>query len=108
MYFELFDIFILSLIFLTIYAWVSAQRSREYALKIASAECKRLELQLLDGNASLKAIKIQRNSRGNISLQRTYRFEFSATGEERYNGEVVLLGIVVQEIYLQPHKMVNH
>jgi hypothetical protein len=108
MYFELFDIFILSLVCLCIYAWISAQRSREYALSVASKECKRLDLQLLDGNASLKGLKVQRNERGSLCLKRTYNFEFSATGEERYQGKVVLLGVSVQEIYLQPHKIVNH
>jgi hypothetical protein len=108
MYFELFDIFLLSLVCLVIYAWISAQKVRESALVAATDECKRLDLQLLDGNVGLKRFRVKRGNSGSLVLNREYGFEFSATGEERYQGKVVMLGLSIEEIYLQPHRIVNH
>lgn len=106
MYFELFDIFLLSLVCLAIYAWLNAQKVREIALQGATKECQRLNLQLLDGNVSLKKLKPMRNAQGRLCLHREYHFEFSATGDERYIGRIILHSLHVEQFYFPPHRMV--
>jgi len=106
MYFELFDVFIVSLLCLAILYWINGQKVREIALAAARVECKKLNLQLLDGSVSLKKIRPKRNPTGQLTLRREYQFEFSATGDERYQGKVILLGVIVELIELQPHRIV--
>ena len=107
MYFELFDIFLLSLVCLAIYIWLQAQKVREVALNAARGECERHKLQLLDGNVSLKKFKPQRNQKGTLCLLREYHFEFSATGDERYIGRVIMLGLTIDRFYLPPHRLIE-
>lgn len=107
MYFELYDIFLLMLICLGFYYWVNSQKIREIALKAARAECKKMELQLLDGSVSLKSMKPVRSEQGYFVLQRQYQFEFSATGEERYQGKISLKANRVTSIHMQPHRIVH-
>ncbi|EPJ43240.1 MAG: hypothetical protein OFPI_43690 [Osedax symbiont Rs2] len=106
MYFELFDVFVFSLLCLAILYWINGQKIRELALAAARGECKKLNLQLLDGSVSLKKIRPKRNPTGQLTLRREYQFEFSATGDERYQGKVILLGVMVELIELQPHRIV--
>ncbi|MCJ8339036.1 MAG: DUF3301 domain-containing protein [Pseudomonadales bacterium] len=106
MYFELFDVFVVTLLCLAIFYWINGQKIRELALIAARAECKRLDLQLLDGSVSLKKIRPKRGASGQLTLRREYHFEFSATGDERYQGKVILIGVKVELIQLQPHRIV--
>jgi len=107
MYFEMFDLFLLTLVCIAIYYWISAQKIREIALSIARDECKKLDLQLLDGSVSLKKLRIKRAASGNLALLRHYSFEFSATGAERYQGHIQMLGLKIEDVHLQPHRIVN-
>jgi hypothetical protein len=106
MYFELFDLFLLTAVSISIYYWLAAQKVREFALIAARIECKRLNLQLLDGSVSLKKIAPKRLANGQLSLQREYHFDFSATGEERYRGMIIMIGNKILRIHLEPHRIV--
>jgi len=107
MYFEMFDLFLLTLVCVAIYYWISAQKIREVALGVAREECKKLDLQLLDGSVSLKKLNIKRAASGHLALWRTYSFEFSATGAERYQGQIQMLGLKIVNVHLEPHRIVN-
>ncbi|NQZ31035.1 MAG: DUF3301 domain-containing protein [Oceanospirillaceae bacterium] len=106
MYFEMLDLFMLTIICLIVYYWVSAQKIRELALKAAREECLKLDLQLLDGSVSLKKLKLKRADSGHLALLRVYNFEFSATGAERYSGNITMFGLKVEQVHLQPHRIV--
>ena len=54
---------------------------------------------------ALSKFRIKRDTRGNVRLWRCYQFEFTATGQERYNGSVVLFGSQVGDIQLEPHRV---
>lgn len=105
MYFEMLDLFMLTVVCLIIYYWISAQKIRERALKFAKEECQKLDLQLLDGSVALKKIKLKRADSGHLALLRKYSFEFSATGVERYTGEITMFGMKVEQVHLQPHRI---
>jgi len=84
--------------------WQAAQKVKEIALAATKQYCQQRELQMLDGYIALSSLKFQRNVSGKLEWRRTYRFEFSATGLERYNGEIMMLARKVISIQLEPHR----
>lgn len=82
--------------------WHDSMRARERALSVARAACRRDLLQLLDETVECVKTRPARNDGGRITLRRTYRFEFSDTGDNRRVGSVVILGTTVESVYLEP------
>lgn len=105
MYVDLESLFWLSLILLVIYYWWRSQKVKEIALKHTIKQCKELELQLLDSNINLRGLWLKRDTDGTIKIWRSYNFEFSSTGDERYIGKVVLLGHKITNFELAPHRL---
>ncbi len=85
--------------------WSSAQKIREIALKTAVAYCQKMDIQMLDGYVALNALWLKRDNNGKIRIWRSYLFEFTATGEDRYNGKVVMLGKLIESVQLEPHRI---
>jgi len=50
-------------------------------------------------------IGITRSSQSLFALKRSYRFEFSTVGDIRYSGIIILKGLQVSHIELEPHKV---
>ncbi|MCC5871601.1 MAG: DUF3301 domain-containing protein [Gammaproteobacteria bacterium] len=84
--------------------WWSALAAREVALGAVRRYCGELDLQVLDDGLVLHRIWIKRDGRGRQCLWRTYHFEFSATGGERYQGQIVTLADRVEAIHLPPYR----
>ncbi len=63
-----------------------------------------MNLQFLDQTVALQDWHIGRNTRGMVTLIRRYGFEFSSTGEERYQGWVELVGTRLRHIEVQAHR----
>ena len=61
------------------------------------------DLQLLDQTIVLKGVWPRRSDLGSLQLRRRYGFEFTSTGEARYQGLIELSGRRVQRIELEPH-----
>ena len=102
---ELQDLFWLTLIGFLCLAWWQGQKVKEIALRRARRECRDLDLQLLDDSVALRAIWLKRDDGGRIRVWRRYRFEFTSTGDERYTGEVVTLGVAVTGFHLAPYRL---
>ncbi len=103
--FDLGDIIIgYVVIVLAWYLW-QAQKSREHARELAARHCKQLELQLLDDTVVMNRIRLKKNTLGRIKISRTYRFEFSSMGNERYQGVLELLGNELVNISLDAHRV---
>ena len=64
-----------------------------------------MDVQLLDDTISLVRWRIERDRRGNFALARYYEFEFTVTGDRRYQGQLVLFGTRVRSVELQPHRV---
>jgi hypothetical protein len=64
-----------------------------------------MEVQMLDGYVALNGIWLKRDKAGKIRLRRSFLFEFSSTGHERYNGTVLMLGRGVESIYMEPYRI---
>ena len=103
--FTLDDILIATVLLLLLLLWWNAQGAKHRALAATRAYCKQMEVQLLDEAVALRGFWLKRDSRGHLRLWRSYSFEFTATGDDRYSGKVVLLGARVEQIQLEPHRL---
>ncbi len=59
------------------------------------------KLILLDESIVLKKIRIVKSNSSFFGLERTFQFEFSSIGDERYKGEIILTGVRQKSISLQ-------
>lgn len=103
--FDLGDLFIWSLVIFACIVFWRGQGVREIAMDAARRHCEQMDVQWLDGNVALRGLWLKRDRRGNIHFWRSYIFEFSSTGDERYSGRVVLLGEKVESVQLQAHRL---
>ncbi|UVE17792.1 DUF3301 domain-containing protein [Pseudomonas sp. LS44] len=86
------DVF-LFLLFASALAWLwRGHGIRERALTLAMQHCKRLNIELLDGNVALRRLTVVRDGRNNPRLARIYGFEFTVTGEQRLTGSISMFG----------------
>jgi hypothetical protein len=85
--------------------WVNAQKAKEIALEAARNHCLVMEVQMLDCYVALNGIWLKRDKAGKLELRRLFLFEFSSTGNERYNGTVLMLGRRVESIYMEPYRI---
>lgn len=83
--------------------WYDSMRSRERAVATAGAACERDGLQFLDDTVECVKTRPARGEEGRFVLRRTYRFEFSDTGNNRRSGSVVVLGATVESLYMEPY-----
>lgn len=98
------DLTLLLLVLLGGLYWWQAQGVRETALRATRLHCRREGLQLLDDTVALRGFWFKRDGKGRWHIWRGYQFEFTATGEERYQGRTITLGKEVERIVLPPHR----
>ena len=99
------DIVLIGFICLAYGYWVNAQKAKEIALGTAKDHCLAMEVQMLDGYVALNGIRLKRDKLRKIQIQRSFLFEFSSTGYERYQGTVLMLGRRVESIYMEPYRI---
>ena len=99
------DISFLLGILLACYWVYAAFQAREIALRAVKQHCQRHDLQLLDQSISIKAVWFKRDQAGNLRFWRSYKFEFSSTGVDRYQGLVILLGQVVTSVSFEAYRL---
>ena len=79
------------------------------ALEVARAKGKRVcndaNVQFLDDTVANIGLALVRDQSGRRVLRRTYRFEFSETGDSRLEGRMVMLGRRVESVTLEPYQM---
>lgn len=84
--------------------WIDTLRAREAALASGRAACERYDLMLLDDTVAVTKTRFERNAEGHLRIARTYRFEFSDTGNNRRQGTVRLLGSLPEDIAFEPYE----
>jgi len=85
--------------------WYDSMRARERAVGAGASACVREGLQLLDDTVECVSLKPARNAAGRLVLRRTYRFEFSDTGDNRRDGSIVMLGGEVESLVMEPFRL---
>jgi hypothetical protein len=75
--------------------------ARERANTAAMEACQRLSLQFLDGTVAFARLSFTREH-GQLSIRRTYVFDYTANSIERRQGFVILLGRRVESVGYAP------
>ncbi|MBI5890744.1 MAG: DUF3301 domain-containing protein [Nitrosomonadales bacterium] len=101
-----------SLLFLFLLAalawyWFDSLRALEFARGIGKAVCDKAEVQFLDDTVARIAIALVRDETGRRVLRRTYRFEFSETGNSRLEGQVILVGHKLESVTMDPYRIMS-
>ena len=101
--------FILWIAFFVVLAsfWWQSDKMRSLALSMVRRHCHDTNLQLLDQSVMINGIWPQRDETGALRLRRKYKFEFTSTGEQRYQGVIVLLGITRVHLELEAYVIPN-
>jgi hypothetical protein len=103
---------ITSLLFLLLLAalawfWFDSMRALEIARNAGKMACSNANLQFLDDTVSSIALALARNKHGRRVLRRTYRFEFSETGNSRLEGQLILFGDKVESVTMEPYQILD-
>lgn len=85
--------------------WWRAKGVRDLALGHVQRHCKQMDVELLDGGLWLRGLSVGRSHQGRLQLRRSYVFEFTSTGDERYRGRVSLLGQRLERVSLEVHRI---
>lgn len=83
--------------------WWHQRGMKDAALVQVFKRCERLGLQLLDDTVQLHRIKPAKNSAGNWVMKRSYTFEFTSTGSQRYNAIATFIGHQFDQWQLPPY-----
>lgn len=102
---DLGNLFVFMLVIAAAAWWWRAHGIRERALALAKQHCVREGVELLDEAMALQRIRFERDGRGNRRLAREYAFEFTATGQERYAGKILMFGQHLGRVELAPFRM---
>ena len=97
------DLFWLVPLAVVLLYWWQSGEFKGRALALASKQCQQLNLQLLDQSMVITGYWPGRNANANLVMRRTYQFEFTSTGERRYQGVIVLLGPQLYSIELETY-----
>lgn len=85
--------------------WWQNKGVKDKAVLISKRYCDESDVQMLDGSVWLRALWFKRDAQGRLRLWRKYVFEFSSTGDQRYRGQLVMLGDEVELIDMEPHRL---
>ena len=94
---------LLALLIISAWFWLDSIAKREIAIHSGRELAGRYSLQLLDETVACTQIHIGRDSRGHAQLQRLYEFEVSASGAERMQCNLQLLGKQLQNWHIPPY-----
>ncbi|MGZ8224623.1 MAG: DUF3301 domain-containing protein [Methylobacter sp.] len=98
-------IILISLLVLGFLYWNKSQQIKEIALSATRAHCLAMGVQMLDDYIAINTLGFKRNKAGKMQMQCSFVFEFSSTGDERYNGRIDMLGHRVESIYMEPYRI---
>ena len=101
---------VISILFLILLAafgwfWFDSMRALEMARKAGKRACDNANVQFLDDTVASTALTLSRAESGRRVLRRSYRFEFSETGNTRLEGQLILLGDRVESITMEPFQI---
>jgi len=87
--------------------WLHSIRILEIARDAGRRACAREELQFLDDTVASTSLALDRDASGRRILRRTYRFEFTETGNNRREEEIIMLGERVELVTLEPYQILE-
>ena len=87
--------------------WFDSLSALEVARTAGKKVCKDANVQFLDDTVANVGLALVRDKHGRRVLRRTYRFEFSETGNSRLEGRLVVLGRRVESVTLEPYQILH-
>ncbi len=102
------DLLLILLLAALVGFWLDSLRTLETARKAGKRACQSAGVQFLDDTVSATALALGRNTQGQLAIRRTYRFEFSDTGDNRLEGRLILLGARVESVVMDPYRLSPH
>ncbi len=87
--------------------WMDSLRALELARNAGKQACSDAGVQFLDDMVSGTSLALVRNESGRLVIRRSYRFEFSETGNSRLEGRLTLLGVKVESVTMEPYKILQ-
>lgn len=87
--------------------WLDSLRALETARNAGKRACNSAGVQFLDDTVTVTAWALKRRTGGQLAIRRTYRFEFSDTGDNRLEGTLVLLGARVESVEMEPFRFMQ-
>lgn len=88
-----------------IWYWWRAKAIKDSVLQSAKAYCKQMDVMLLDDAVYLRGLWFKRDADGHLRVWRRFLFDFTSTGEQRYQGRVIMLGQRIIHMELDPHRI---
>ena len=85
--------------------WFNSLSALEVARNAGRQVCGRANVQFIDDTVSSIGLALVRNQYGRRVLRRTYRFEFSETGNSRLEGRLVVLGNKIESVTMEPYQI---
>ncbi len=99
------DILTLLLLLAVLWFWWDSRGVAEQAITVARKHCEKLGLTFLNDTVAWKRIRLRRNKRGRMQIQRSYFFEFASDMQQRYSGEIVMLGKQTVKVNLDTYRI---
>jgi len=85
--------------------WFNSLHALEIAMNAGRQTCSEANVQFLDDTVANIGLGLARDRSGRRVLRRTYRFEFSETGNSRLEGRLILLGDKVESVTMEPYQI---
>jgi len=104
---DLFSLILLLLLAALGWFWFDSLSALEIARKAGKRSCNEANVQFLDDTVAGIALGMVRDNSGRRVLRRTYRFEFSDTGDSRLEGRLILVGGKIESVELEPYRMLH-
>ena len=104
---DIINLIILLLIAALGWYWFDSLRALEIARNMGKKVCMDANVQFLDDTVARISLVLVRNQSGRRVLRRTYRFEFSETGNSRLEGKITLLGNQIVSVAMEPYQILT-
>lgn len=85
--------------------WFDSMRALEAARNMGKQACIDANVQFLDDTVARTSQALARDKYGRRVLRRTYRFEFSETGNTRLEGLLILQGDKLESVTMEPYQI---
>jgi len=85
--------------------WFNSLSALELARAKGKKVCSDANVQFLDDTVANIGLALERDRSGRRVFRRTYRFEFSETGNSRLEGRLVVLGNRVESVTMDPYQI---
>jgi len=102
---DIFSLFFLIVLAAFGWFWFDSMHALEIARKAGRRICDDAHVQFLDDTVAGTALALVRDNTGRRALRRTYRFEFSETGNTRLEGQLIVLGDRIESVTMEPYQM---